>query len=64
MCYDYKLLSEGLASSGFSEIKRYNWKEFEPFVNSDYDDFSAAYLPHMDCENGRQMMLNIRATKK
>jgi len=63
MVFDYGLLSDGLKSAGFSQIKKYNWKEFEPFVNTDFDDFSAAYLPHMDFENGRQMMLNVCAAK-
>ena len=64
MIFDYKLLSRGLTETGFKDIKKYNWKEFEPFVqDSSYDDFSAAYLPHMDFENGRQMMLNVCAVK-
>ncbi|MAH44037.1 methyltransferase [archaeon] len=63
MCYDFKLLSEGLNSVGYTKIEKYNWKEFEPFVGTDYDDFSAAYLPHMDFENGRQMMLNVKCVK-
>jgi len=63
MCYDFKLLSQGLSSAGFSQIEKYNWKEFEPFVDTDYDDYSAAHLPHMDFETGRQMMLNMRAVK-
>ena len=63
MVFDFDLFSKGLEAAGFVDVKRYNWKEFEPFVGTDFDDFSAAYLPHMDFENGRQMMLNICAVK-
>lgn len=37
-----------------------NWRETE---HSDVDDFSQAYLPHMDKENGILMSLNIEAIK-
>ena len=63
MLFDFDILSDGLASVGFYSIDRYNWKDFEPFSNEGYDDFSAAYLPHLDFENGRLMMLNIRGVK-
>ena len=63
MLFDFDILYDGLKLVGFSSICRYNWKDFEPFSNKDYDDFSAAYLPHMDFENGRLMMLNIKGVK-
>ena len=64
MIFDYKILSSGLTRAGFKNIQKYNWWEFEPFVeNPDYDDFSAAYMPHMDRENGRLMTLNVVAEK-
>jgi len=50
---------------GFKNIEKYNWWEFEPFTNDpEYDDFSAAYLPHLDKENGRLMTLNLKGKKK
>ena len=58
--YDFKRLSELLRRAGFSDIKRYDWREFLP---KDYDDFSRAYLPHMDFEHGRLMSLNVVAVK-
>ena len=58
--YDFKRLSNLLKDVGFSEIKRYNWQDFLP---ENYDDFSRAYIPHMDFENGRLMSLNIIAIK-
>ena len=63
MLFDFNTLSDGLRSVGFSSIDRYNWKDFEPFSNEGYDDFSAAYLPHLDFENGRLMMLNMKGVK-
>ena len=63
MLFDYHSLSSCLRDIGFSSIERYNWREFEPFKQEGYDDYSASYLPHMDFDNGRLMMLNIKATK-
>jgi predicted SAM-dependent methyltransferase len=65
MLFDYKILSEGLQEVGFEDVEKYNWWEFEPFTNDpEYDDFSAAYLPHLDKENGRLMTLNLKGKKK
>lgn len=58
--FDFKRLSDLLNSVGFSEVKHYDWKDFLP---SGYDDFSRAYIPHMDFENGRLMSLNVTAKK-
>lgn len=58
--YDFKRISNILNHAGFSQVTTYDWKEFLP---EDYDDFSRAYLPHMDFDNGRLMSLNIIATK-
>lgn len=58
--YDFNRLSALLKEAGFSKVKRYDWKDFLP---PNYDDFSRAYLPHMDFENGRLMSLNVIATK-
>lgn len=58
--FDFQSLKIILEKAGFSNIKRYSWQEFLP---EGYDDFSRAYLPHMDFENGRLMSLNIVAKK-
>ena len=58
--FDYIRLSNLLKEAGFKSIERYNWKEFLP---ADYDDYSRAYLPHMDFEHGRLMSLNVIAIK-
>jgi predicted SAM-dependent methyltransferase len=53
-------LKTWLEEAGFSSVQRYDWQEFLP---EGYDDYSRAYLPHMDIKNGRLMSLNIMATK-
>ena len=58
--FDFNYLKQKLENIGFTDIKRYDWKEFLP---EGYDDFSRAYLPHMDIENGILMSLNIIAKK-
>jgi len=59
-CWDFKQLSIDLASLGFKDIKRYDWRETD---HAHIDDFSQCYLPHMDKENGTLMSLNVVATK-
>ena len=63
MISDFKSLQTILDSVGFKNISRYKWQEFEAFSQPKYDDFSASYIPHMDFNNGRLMMLNIKAIK-
>ena len=61
MNFDFKTLERDLKKLNYKEIKIWNWRETE---HSGVDDFSQAYLPHMDKENGIIMSLNIEATKK
>ena len=58
--YDFKRLSDLLRRAGFSQVERYDWREFLP---PHYDDYSRSYLPHMDFEHGRLMSLNVVAIK-
>lgn len=58
--WDFNSISEDLKSVGFKEVRRYDWKETEHY---NLDDFSQAYIPHMDKENGLLMSLNIEAVK-
>lgn len=59
--YDFKRMEYLLTEAGFVNINRYEWKDFLP---KGFDDFSRAYLPHMDFEKGRLMSLNILAIKQ
>jgi len=55
--FDYNTLSKDLSNIGYSEISTWNEKNYPG------DDFSKAYLPHMDKENGILMSLNLLAKK-
>jgi hypothetical protein len=58
--WDFKTLKSDLISIGFKSISKYDWRETD---HSHIDDFSQAYLPHLDKENGKLMSLNIEAKK-
>ena len=58
--FDFVSLSEVLQQSGFSEVKHYDWRHTE---HADMDDFSQAYIPHMDKENGILISLNVECRK-
>ena len=58
--YDFKSLKNLLEKNGFKNVKKYDWQKT---VHKDYDDYSQAYVPHMD-KKGIQISLNLEATKK
>jgi len=58
--FDTTFLTILLKKVGFKEIKSWDWRTTE---HAEYDDYSQAYLPHMDKENGRLMSLNLEAIK-
>lgn len=59
-CYDFNSLRGVLEASGFRNVRRFDWRKTE---HADHDDFSQAYLPHMDKDNGVLISLNIECTK-
>jgi predicted SAM-dependent methyltransferase len=61
VCYDLHTLKEILEITGFYYIKIYD--PFK-FLSKDQDDYSKAYLPHLDFENGTCMSLNIVCKKE
>jgi len=60
LVFDFMLMKELLEKAGFTNITAYDWRYFLP---KGYDDYSRAYLPHMDFKNGWLMSLNILAEK-
>lgn len=60
MIFDEQDLAEVLKGVGFAETRLWDWRTTE---HSHMDDYSQAYLPHMDKENGRLVSLNIEAVK-
>lgn len=59
--YDFPSLKKLLEESGFHKVKRYDWRKT---IHKDYDDYSQAYIPYMDKENGLLISLNVEAEKK
>ncbi len=58
--FNFSGLKTLLIEAGFKRVVRYDWRKTEHAAT---DDFSKAYLPHMDVENGLLMSLNIEAVK-
>ena len=59
--WDFSRLERDLEKAGFKNVRLWDWKETEPHYYC--DDYSQAYHPHMDKENGKLMSLNVEATK-
>lgn len=59
--FDHKKLKECMESAGFVDVREYDWRKTE---HAQYDDFSQAYLPHMDKEEGLLMSLNMEGRKQ
>lgn len=60
MVYNDHTLSRLLSSIGFTNIHKYDWRDT---IHKDYDDYSQAYIPHMDKGNGMLISLNMEAGK-
>lgn len=58
--FDKKLLTHALEECGFRDVREWDWRATD---HCDMDDYSQAYLPHMDKESGMLMSLNLEATK-
>ncbi len=60
MVFDEPLLTRELRAVGFREVRRWNWRTTE---HAQIDDYSQAYLPHLDKVHGTLMSLNLEAVK-
>jgi predicted SAM-dependent methyltransferase len=60
--FDFNLLKEGLEEAGFINVRKYDWCQTD-IGEMGIDDYSQAYLPHMDKQHGQLMVLNIEADK-
>ena len=60
MIFDEPSLDAALKDVGFVETRLWDWRNTE---HVHMDDFSQAYLPHMDKDNGTLVSLNIEAVK-
>ncbi len=60
MIFDEALLGQALLEVGFRSYRRWDWRITE---HAEVDDYSQAYLPHLDKECGRLMSLNLEGVK-
>lgn len=58
--YDFSTLETVLLTAGFSNIHRYDYRTTD---HADTDDYSQAFFPHLDKQNGMLLSLNVEATK-
>lgn len=61
--YDFVSLKRVLESAGFVDPVRWNWSEIFVGELDDFDDYSRAYVPHMDIEHGKLISLNVQCRK-
>jgi predicted SAM-dependent methyltransferase len=59
--FDLSTITQQLHEAGFVNISKYEWRETE---HASVDDFSQAYIPHMDKENGILVSLNVQCNKE
>ena len=60
MIFDEPFLTKELYDVGFKTVQIWDWKSTE---HAYIDDYSQAYIPHMEKETGLQMSLNLQAKK-
>jgi predicted SAM-dependent methyltransferase len=60
MVFDEESLRLDLLETGFTEVRRWDWRTTE---HAGSDDYSQAYIPHLRKDDGRLMSLNVEAVK-
>ncbi len=60
VAFDEISLTDRLKKVGFSKVRGWDWRTTE---HAHIDDYSQAYFPHMDKENGRLVSLNIEGVR-
>jgi len=58
--FDFDYLRKCLMEVGFINVRKYDWRETE---HANIDDYSQAYIPHMDKESGTLISLNVECNK-
>jgi hypothetical protein len=58
--FDEQSLGSLLIECGYERPQRYDWRDTE---HASIDDYSQAYVPHMDKDNGVLISLNVQARK-
>lgn len=60
IAFDWLTLSMAMVKVGFTRISPWDWKTTD---HANFDDYSQAYLPAMQKEDGMLMSLNVEAVK-
>jgi predicted SAM-dependent methyltransferase len=60
MVFDERLLRHALYAVGFTKCRAWDWRTT---THATIDDYSQAYLPHLEKEGGLSMSLNLEAVK-
>lgn len=60
MIFDEVFLRNDLLKIGFREVRLWDWRATE---HTNIDDYSQAFIPHLNKETGKLMSLNIEAVK-
>ena len=60
MVFDEPTLRDTLMAIGFENVRRWDWRTTE---HAEVDDYSQAYLPHMDKDGGTLVSLNLEADR-
>jgi SAM-dependent methyltransferase len=58
--FDKPFLSYLLLQAGFREVREWDWRATE---HAAVDDYSQAYIPHLEKERGRLVSLNLEALR-
>jgi predicted SAM-dependent methyltransferase len=58
--YDFVTLRTVLESAGYTKVRRFEWRDTE---HAAVDDFSQAYIPHLDKAHGALVSLNVECQK-
>jgi predicted SAM-dependent methyltransferase len=59
--FDFRSLRGCLEEAGFVNVREYDWRKVE---HADVDDYSQAYVPHMDKTSGILVSLNVECEKE
>lgn len=61
--YDERCLRQILEQNGFQDCRRWDWRTVFTDDLAGFDDYSQAYYPHMDKDDGLLISLNMEATR-
>ncbi len=58
--FDFATLSDYMKKAGLTDIRPWDWRKTE---HAEHDDFSQAYLPHLQKDTGLHVSLNLEGTR-